>query len=644
MADLNSPGDKVLGSIEEEDGDGNLPNNIPVDGSIGFMGVGNNDDVDGVTMDTGLGDDFEEGLKESGNDGKLVSNSRNKKSNVDSLDSIFGLDDVGGVKQESIKVEGPRDPELIRVELEERRSMLSKVNSEVLTLESELGAIKDDGDISYSLLDVLKDGLGSRECPVTLDSSGDIFEHVVIGGGVAIEVKDEILAEDYWKENSRYLVDMTNANPQDIYSDEDEFNSASPSLVASTPILNMTPVGPITYRVDPLHIPRSDLFDSSSSSDDNDDTGFHSQAVRKRKKELRAVGKSSQHLVLQENIVSKTGEKSVSARIVLDEPGILDDDQRVAIKSIVSKFKGATGDKASAVKKRILHSIAGLLEVEQNEDIGNGHNAIRDDDTGEDENPIVGERVAGDLVLDNDSIEVVDVVPTVNAVENELKNYKFNSDSVLLEDLQVEIRSTNFSRSSAGLRGLVSVDLVSEEIFVDLRIFEVPGLLFDFGQHFSVKDVSRFIAENEQIQPRGISTAHYSLKRLNDYLEENFVASNVDGKRSSAFLSDRRSFELGDNLYRFYSWIDPSVRCLGPNELSQFLLHCDLGFLRDNIAPWPATLFPKDSHDVKYMSVVRNGVEFVCRTMALRQTDVKFYTESSEIFSCTICGDIISTP
>ena len=34
----------------------------------------------------------------------------------------------------------------------------------------------------------------------------------------------------------------------------------------------------------------------------------------------------------------------------------------------------------------------------------------------------------------------------------------------------------------------------------------------------------------------------------------------------------------------------------------------------------------------------------MCRTRAARQGDVKFYTESSEIFSCCICEDIISTP
>ena len=188
------------------------------------------------------------------------------------------------------------------------------------------------------------------------------------------------------------------------------------------------------------------------------------------------------------------------------------------------------------------------------------------------------------------------------------------------------------------------MDVVPEEVLTGLRIFEVPGLLFDFGQHFSFKDVSRFISEEEQVQARGISAIHYSLKKLNDYLERNFSASEIDRRGSSAFLSDRRSFELGDNLYRFYTWIDPGVRCLGPTELFQFLDHCDLGFLKGNIAPWPATLFPKDSHDVKYFSVIRDGVEFVCRTMALRQTDVKFYTESSEIFSCCICNDVISTP
>ena len=74
-----------------------------------------------------------------------------------------------------------------------------------------------------------------------MDSSGDL-EHVDFESSLAVEVKDEVIADDYWKKSSSYLVDMTNANPQDIYSDKDGFNSASPSLIASTPVLDMTSV------------------------------------------------------------------------------------------------------------------------------------------------------------------------------------------------------------------------------------------------------------------------------------------------------------------------------------------------------------------------------------------------------------------
>ena len=87
---------------------------------------------------------------------------------------------------------------------------------------------------------------------------------------------------------------------------------------------------------------------------------------------MRAVCKLSQHLVLQEKIVSKTGEKFVSARIVIDEPNILDENQILAIKSIVDRFNGASGDKAKVAKKRILHKIAGLLEVDAEDLVNNG--------------------------------------------------------------------------------------------------------------------------------------------------------------------------------------------------------------------------------------------------------------------------------
>ena len=63
------------------------------------------------------------------------------------------------------------------------------------------------------------------------------------------------------------------------------------------------------------------------------------------------------------------------------------------------------------------------------------------------------------------------------------------------------------------------------------------------------------------------------------------------------------------------------------------------------IAPWPCTVIPRDhATSVKYLSVFKDGTEFVARTVCDRQSGVDFLTDRSQIFTCVVCGDIISTP
>ena len=58
------------------------------------------------------------------------------------------------------------------------------------------------------------------------------------------------------------------------------------------------------------------------------------------------------------------------------------------------------------------------------------------------------------MVLD-ESIEAIEDVLDALKAESELTNFQFSSNSVLLENLQKEILSSDFSRSFTGLRGLV---------------------------------------------------------------------------------------------------------------------------------------------------------------------------------------------
>ena len=103
---------------------------VPLDGAHEFRredeNVGKNDIILGVDVvadnteghnaliDYGANDGLD-----SGSGPSLVS-VHCKSDNVDSLDAIFGLDFDKPVKKEIVKVEGPRDPELVKIELEER--------------------------------------------------------------------------------------------------------------------------------------------------------------------------------------------------------------------------------------------------------------------------------------------------------------------------------------------------------------------------------------------------------------------------------------------------------------------------------------------------------------------------------------------
>ena len=80
-------------------------------------------------------------------------------------------------------------------------------------------------------------------------------------------------------------------------------------------------------------------------------------------------------------------------------------------------------------------------------------------------------------------------------------------------------------------------------------------------------------------------------------------------------------------------------RVLTANDIMAFLAKNNAEFLMPHMAPWPCTIVPRDqAASVKYLSVFKDGTEFVARTVCDRQSGVDFYTENSQIFSCVVCG------
>ena len=152
-----------------------------------------------------------------------------------------------------------------------------------------------------------------------------------------------------------------------------------------------------------------------------------------------------------------------------------------------------------------------------------------------------------------------------------------------------------------------------------------------------------FIKFERKIKPENFSipAVSFSILQINRFLMKNFTPK--PHHHTPALLGNKINQALGPYFYSVYSWVDPSAAILTEVELFQLLKDQNATFLYPNLAPWGATLFPKDDADVKYFSVLRNGTEYVCRTKATRQKGVEFYTEDSELFSCIICKDIIST-
>lgn len=222
-----------------------------------------------------------------------------------------------------------------------------------------------------------------------------------------------------------------------------------------------------------------------------------------------------------------------------------------------------------------------------------------------------------------------------------LANYDYNSGSMLLCELRDLMLSPGFSSPNAGLRGLVSTNMLSDDAFQLLRPWEVPGLLYDFGHHHSLAQIAALLTR-DLIKDGAEVPERFTLAQINQYVSSHFAPTPARGTHDS--VEQKISVELGDEFYTHYQWADPSARPLGPLELADHTRGSVAEFMDCQIASWPSTIVPIIRDDMKYYSAfAADGREFVCRSLSMRQRNLCVYTERSELFSCEICKCLIGT-
>ena len=198
-----------------------------------------------------------------------------------------------------------------------------------------------------------------------------------------------------------------------------------------------------------------------------------------------------------------------------------------------------------------------------------------------------------------------------------------------------------FTRTSQKSFGFSPPSYFKEEDISNLERWMVPGLFCDMGLNIPLSEARTMLAGDRVENSLGLSAGDFSVLEVNKYIRSKYTPAMAS--HSPAFMGTKINPALGPIFYSMYSWVDPSAAILTEFEIIQLLTDQHAMFLYSNLAPWPTTLFPRDVNDAKQLSVIRDGVEYVCRTRADRQKGVDYYTCSSEIFNCVICKDVIST-
>ena len=224
--------------------------------------------------------------------------------------------------------------------------------------------------------------------------------------------------------------------------------------------------------------------------------------------------------------------------------------------------------------------------------------------------------------------------------QNQNADYLTNSKSVYFDELRTLLLDPEFTRESQKSVGFAPTSFFKMEESSKLDNWMVPGLFCDLGVNIPLAEARKMLASDRAENSLNLPATDFTVLEVNRYMINKY--SPAPHSHSPALMGMKMNPTLGP-IYDMYSWVDPSAAILTEEELVQLLTDQDAMFMYPNLAPWPVTMFPRDVHDVKYLSVFRNNQEYVCRTKADRQRGVEFFTESSEIFNCIICKDIIST-
>ena len=105
---------------------------------------------------------------------------------------------------------------------------------------------------------------------------------------------------------------------------------------------------------------------------------------------------------------------------------------------------------------------------------------------------------------------------------------------------------------------------------------------------------------------------------------------------------DERQASLPEDFYVDYPFVDWSMPHLGPFEFEDWLQNRNNIYtgLSDRLCGWATTLFPLDKFCAKNLSLVHNGRELVCRTIAMREQR-SGSTSKASVAYCEVCGNIV---
>ena len=140
---------------------------------------------------------------------------------------------------------------------------------------------------------------------------------------------------------------------------------------------------------------------------------------------------------------------------------------------------------------------------------------------------------------------------------------------------------------------------------------------------------------------------HRSLKFSSS--KEADARSRVQGKSYSTGPcgpkgSVKHKVKLTEDFYSNYTCWDRIEPHMGPEEFLDFTRPGNQGrnlaAVSNLLCPWTSTLKPLNEHWAKGLSIVKDKIEYVCRTAATRHKHNSMITRSTRLYKCEICKNI----